>query len=134
MKKVKSLTKKIRRLEARLKKGEQKLARLKQKLGAAETRAAAKPKSKSAGRAKKAGKASASVNRKKDHVPLKAGVKPAATGKGSGAVKSTKRKLNLTPERRAQLAAAMKARWAAKRAAAGTNTQQSLGPQPGDAS
>ena len=128
MKKVKSLTKKIRRLEARLKKGEQKLAKLKQKLGAAETRAAAKPKSKSGVRAKKAGKASASSDKKK------AGVKRAATGKGSGAAKGVKRKLNLTPERRAQLAAAMKARWAAKRAAAGTNTQQSLGPQPGDTS
>ena len=128
MKKVKSLTKKIRRLEARLKKGEQKLAKLKQKLGAAETRAVAKPKSKSAAHAKKAGKASASSDKKK------AGVKPAATGKGSSAAKSAKRKLNLTPERRAQLAAAMKARWAAKRAAAGTNTQQSLGPQPGDTS
>jgi hypothetical protein len=109
MKKVKSLKKKIRRLEARLQKGEKKLARLKQKLGAAETRAAARPKSKSAGLAQKPGKAS-----------------------GSSVPKSAKRKLNLTPERREQLAAAMRARWAAKRAAAAT--QQSLGPQPGDAS
>src|SRR5437762_1224536 len=37
--------------------------------------------------------------------------------KKSGAVKKAKKKLNLSPERRAQLAAAMKARWAAKRAA-----------------
>jgi hypothetical protein len=122
MKKVKSLKKKIRRLEARLQKGEKKLARLKQKLGAEETRAAAKPKGKAAARAKKTGKAS------------QASVKPVATGKGSGAVKSAKRKLNLTPERRAQLAAAMKARWAAKRAAAGANTDQGLEPQPGDSS
>jgi len=128
MKKVKSLTKKIRRLAARLKKGEQKLARLKQKLGAAETRAAAKPKSKSAGRAQKTGKAAASIDKNKKRLPLKAGVKPAATVKGEGAVKSAKRKLNLTPERREQLAAAMRARWAAKRAAAGANTQQSSGP------
>src|SRR4029077_17626536 len=35
-----------------------------------------------------------------------------------------KRKLNLSPERRAQLAAMMKARWAAKRAAAGETTQK----------
>jgi hypothetical protein len=103
MKTFKSLKKKIRRLEARLQKGEKKLARLKQKLGAAETRAAAKPKSKSPGVTRKAGKASA------------------------------KRKLNLTPERREQLAAAMRARWATKRAAAGANTQQSSGPAPGDA-
>jgi len=33
------------------------------------------------------------------------------------AARKAKRKLNLSPERRAQLAAAMKARWAAKRAA-----------------
>jgi chromosome segregation ATPase len=110
MKTFKSLKKKIRRLEARLQKGEKKLARLKQKLGAAETRAAAKPKSKSPG-----------VTRK------------AASVKGSAAGKSAKRKLNLTPERREQLAAAMRARWAAKRAAAGANTQQSSGPAPGDA-
>jgi hypothetical protein len=134
MKKVKSLKKKIRRLEARLQKGERKLARLKQKLGAAETRAAAKPKSKSPGVTQKAGKASASIDKNKKRSPLKAGVKPAASVKGSGAATSAKRKLNLTPERRAQLAAAMRARWAAKRAAAGTNTQQSLEPRAGDAS
>jgi hypothetical protein len=134
MKTFKSLKKKIRRLEARLQKGEKKLARLKQKLGAAETRAAAKPRSKSAARAQKAGKASASIDKNKQRSPLKTGVKPAATGKGSGAAKSAKRKLNLTPERREQLAAAMRARWAAKRAATGTNTQQGLGSQPGDAS
>ena len=133
MKTFKSLKKKIRRLEARLQKGAKKLARLKQKLGAAETRAAAKPKSRSAGVTQKARKASASID-KKGHGPLKAGAKPAAGVKVSGAVKSAKRKLNLTPERREQLAAAMRARWAAKRAAAGANTQQSLRPQPGDAS
>jgi hypothetical protein len=133
MKKIKSLKKKIRRLEARLQKGEEKLASLKQRLGAAETRAATKPKSKSGG-AKKAGKASASVDKNKERLPSKAGVKPAATAKGPGAAKGAKRKLNLTPERREQLAAAMRARWAAKRAAAGANTQQSLGPQPGDSS
>jgi chromosome segregation ATPase len=134
MKKFKSLKKKIRRLEVRLQKGEKKLARLKQKLGAAEKRAAAKPKSKSAGVTQKAGKASPSINKNKKRLPLKANAKPAAPVKAPGAVKSAKRKLNLTPERREQLAAAMRARWAAKRAAAGTNTQQSSGPQPGDTS
>jgi phage shock protein A len=134
MKKVKSLKKKIRRLEARLQKGGKKLASLKQKLGAAETRAAARPKSKSAARAKKAGKASGSIDKNKKRSPLKTGVKPATSVKGSGAAKSAKRKLNLKPESREQLAEAMRARWAAKRAAAGTNTQQSLRPQPGDAS
>ena len=128
MKKFKSLQKKIRRLEARLQKGEKKLARLKQKLGAAETRAAAKPKGKATAVTQKASKASASIDKNKKRSPLKTGVKSAASVKGSGAAKSAKRKLNLTPERHEQLAAAMKARWAAKRAAAGTNTHQSLAP------
>jgi predicted RNase H-like nuclease (RuvC/YqgF family) len=134
MKKVKSLKKKIRRLEARLQKGEKKLARLKQKLGAAETRAAAKSKGKSTGVTQKASKASASIDKSKKRLPLKTGAKPAASVKGPAAAKSAKRKLNLTPERREQLAAAMRARWAAKRAAAGMNTQQSSGPASGDAS
>jgi len=134
MKKFKSLQKKIRRLEARLQKGEKKLARLKQKLGAAETRAAAKPKGKSTEVTQKASKASASIDKNKKRSPLKTGAKPAASVKGSDAGKSAKRKLNLTPERREQLAATMRARWAAKRAAAGANTQQSSGSAPGDAS
>jgi hypothetical protein len=54
--------------------------------------------------------------------------KSAAIGERSVAKKA--KKLNLTPERRAQLAAAMKARWAAKRAAPGANTQ-STSPEPG---
>lgn len=40
--------------------------------------------------------------------------------------KKAKRKLNLSPERRAQLAAAMKARWAAKRAVAGDNPDRGI--------
>ena len=92
--KRKNLSKKIRRLEARLQKDAKKLAKLKQKLEAAAT----------AGVAKK-------------------GRKPAARADKASAAKKVKRKLNLTPERRAELAAAMKARWAAKRAAADANTQ-----------
>ncbi len=108
MKKQKILKKKIRRLEARLQKGANKLAKLKRKLEAAETAAVAGTKS-----------------------------KPAAAATEPSAAKKPKRKLNLTPERRAQLAAAMKARWAAKRAAAGTSTQNTFpSPRfsPGDAS
>ena len=45
-----------------------------------------------------------------------------------------KKKLNLSPERRAQLSAAMKARWAAKRAAQSNGTtssnENSPGPRP----
>jgi hypothetical protein len=93
MKKQKSLRKKIRRLEARLQRGAKKLAKLKRKLETAETATGAEGQSK------------------------------VASVKGPSAPRKVKRKLNLTPERRAQLAAAMKARWAARRAAAATNVQ-----------
>jgi len=98
--KPKNLSKKIRRLEVRLQKGAKKLAKLKQKLEAAAAASAAKKKRKSAAIEERS------------------------------VAKEAKRRLNLTPERRAQLAAAMKARWAAKRAAAGANTQSSS-PEPG---
>ena len=113
MKKAKNLKKRIRRLEARMQKGAKKLARLKRKLEAAETVSAAKSTNKATAPA----------------------AKPAAV-KEPRVAKKVKRKLNLTPERRAQLAAAMRGRWAAKRAAAATNTQKiSSGPDPssGDA-
>jgi len=106
MKNLKSLRKRIRRLEARLQKGGKKLAKLKQKLGAAETAAAASTKRKSAAYGGRADK------------------KPAAAVKEPSAPKKVKRKLNLTPERRAHLAETMRARWAAKRAAA-TSAQSS---------
>jgi hypothetical protein len=123
MNKLKTLKKKIRRLEARQQKGAKKLAKLKQKLGAA----AAKTKSKAS--PEKAAK-------KKQPTALKAQAKPTAPPKVGGVAKKAKRKVNLTPERRAQLAAAMRARWAAKRAAAANtqNTSSSPGASPGDAS
>ena len=96
--KLKSLKKKIRRMEKRLQEGPKKLAKLKQKLQAAEAAKTAKARKKSAARA--ADKPSKPIEAKK-----------------SVAGKKMKKKLNLSPERRAQLAAAMKARWAAKRAA-----------------
>ncbi len=105
--KLKNLRKKIRRLEKRLKEGPKKLAKLKQKLEAAE-----------AGRAMKGQRKSPAQT---------------ADAKKLGAVKKAKRKLNLSPERRAQLAAAMKARWAAKRAAEAsttTSTGQDSAQQP----
>ena len=107
--KPKNLSKKIRRLEARLQKGAKKLAKLKQKLEAAATADAAKKRRKSGGRFGEARKKVPQVQ--------------AAAIERPGAAKKVKRKLNLTPERRAQLAAAMKARWAAKRAAAQASTQ-----------
>ena len=115
--KLKTLTKKIRRLETRLQEGPKKLAKLKRKLEALVTANAAKAKRKSAARA---AKASAATQKKKDGLTAKASVKPAGPKRRS-APKKVKRKLNLSPERRAQLAAAMKARWAAKRAAPEAN-------------
>ncbi len=109
--KVKKLRKKIRQLEKRLRDGPPKLAKLKRKLQEAESAKALKAARKSASRAT-AGRSS-SFQQKAD-------------------AKKPKRKLNLSPERRAQLSAAMKARWAAKRAAEGnsaTSTTQNS-PRP----
>lgn len=123
--KTKTLRKKIGRLEARLQEGAKKLAKLKRKLSAATT-AGSKTKKKSAAHAGK----STRTPRKKLHAAAKAQVKQSAA-------KKVKRKLNLSPERRAELAAAMKARWAAKRAMVDANPQDSsmnrdftLGPNP----
>ena len=109
--KLKTLKKKIGRLETRLLEGPKKLAKLKGKLAALVTANAAKAKKKSTARVAVAGK-------KERSSTAKAQVKPAGT-QGS-APKKVKRKLNLSPERREQLAAAMRARWAAKRAAEAT--------------
>ncbi len=93
---VKTLGKKIRRLVAKIEKDTKKLAKLRLKLNAS----AKKPK----GSAKK----SRPTARGKKRVPKK--LKAPAP--------AAKRKGGLTPEGRARLAAAMNARWAAKRAAA----------------
>jgi hypothetical protein len=96
--KMKNLRKKIRRLEKRLREGPQKFVELKRRLEAGEAAKALNAARKSAARAAAAMIAEA-----------RKATKPT--------VKRAKRKLNLSPERRAQLSAAMKARWAAKRAA-----------------
>jgi hypothetical protein len=129
--KLKNLRKKIRRLEKRLQEGPKKLAKLQQKLKAAETAKAMKPARKSAARATAARPAS------KSSTPIEK-KSPAQTTKAKkpGTQKKAKRKLNLSPERRAQLAAAMKARWAAKRAAeahpktSSDNQHSASGPAP----
>ena len=111
--KPKKLKKKIQQLEKRLREGSEKLAGLKRKLQQAEMAKALKAARKSAARA------TASVGTKSPE-PTTGAKKP-------------KRKLNLSPERRAQLAAAMKARWAAKRAAEGnsaTSADQNSPPPP----
>jgi hypothetical protein len=103
--KPKKLRKRIQQLEKRLQEGSEKLARLRRKLQQAETAKALKAARKSAARV------TASAGKKSPEPTTDA--------------KKTKRKLNLSPERRAQLAAAMKARWAAKRAADGNSTSSS---------
>ena len=100
--KPKKLKKRIQQLEKRLREGSEKLASLRRKLQQAETAKALKAARKSAAR-----------------VTASAGKKSLESTTGA---KKPKRKLNLSPERRAQLAAAMKARWAAKRAAEGNST------------
>ena len=109
--KLKKLKKKIQQLEKRLQEGPEKLARLKRKLQQAESVKALKAARKSAART--TGSAG-----KKSWEPM------TGSNQTSNANKA-KRKLNLSPERRAQLAAAMKARWAAKRAAEGNSTTPS---------
>jgi len=104
--KLKTLKKKIRRLETRLLEGPKKLAKLKGKLATLVKANAAKAKKKSTARKNKPNSTSKSQVKVAD---------------AKGAVpEKVKRKLNLSPERREQLAAAMRARWAAKRAASAT--------------
>jgi len=117
--KLKNLRKKVQRLEKRLREGSKKLAKLKEKLKAAEAAKAMKAARKSAGRAAKAAKPSRPIENKSPT--------PATGAKKLSSAKKAKKKLNLSPERRAQLAAAMKARWAAKRAAEANATTAPAG-------
>src|SRR5262245_27700872 len=117
--KLKNLRKKITRLEKRLRKGQKKLAKLRRKLEAIEAEKALRAARNSPARAtaptRPAAKASTSVEKKS----------PAqAAGEKPGSIKKTKKRLNLSPERRAQLAAAMKAR-TAKRAVEASATPAS---------
>jgi len=118
--KLKKLKKKIQQLEKRLQEGPGKLASLRRKLQQAESAKELKAARRSAARA------TASVA-KKSREPTTGAKKPSSA-------KKAKRKLNLSPERRSELAAAMKARWAAKRAAEGNSTissdQNSPTPPP----
>ena len=112
--KLKNLEKKIRRLEARLRAGPGKLAKLKRKLAAMSAAKAHKARKKSAARAVARQTVPSLTPTQKNSVKPASEKKPVAVGK-------VKRKLNISPERRAQLSAAMKARWAAKRASVGAN-------------
>ena len=123
--KLKTLKKKIRKLEARLKEGPEKLAKLKRKLEAMTKANAMKDRKKLAARAAKARETAKSltpIQKKASGATAKPAVKPTGAKRRTG--KKVKRKLNLSPERRAQLAAAMNARWAAKRAAVAATPQK----------
>ncbi len=115
--KLKTLKKKIRRLETRLLEGPKKLAKLKGKLAALVKANTAKAKKKSTARA-------AAASKKKRSTTAKSQAKPAAAK--APATKKVKRKLNLSPERREELAAAMRARWAAKRVAEAASPEPSV--------
>jgi hypothetical protein len=114
--KLKTLKKKVRRLEARLREGPKKLAQLKRKLDALQAAKARKAQKKAAARAVARQTAKPSPAKKKKTAAPAPAKKPAAPAK-------QKRKLNISPERRAQLSAAMKSRWAARRAAVEANSQ-----------
>jgi hypothetical protein len=123
---LKTLRKKIRKLETRLQEGPPKLARWKRKLAAMEKAEAGKAERKSAARAagaRRSGRASTAAQKEKGGSTARPSAKAPTTPKRKPAGKA-KRKLNLSPERRTQLAAAMKARWAAKRAGADGNSQK----------
>jgi hypothetical protein len=123
--KLKNLKKKVRQLEARLRTGPKKLARLKRKLDAMVAAKARKAEKKAAARA---------VKRQtvKSSKPVAKKAKP-ATAKSPTVAKPVKRKLNISPERRAQLSAAMKARWVARKADLEANSQ-SASPDQGNPS
>jgi predicted RNase H-like nuclease (RuvC/YqgF family) len=74
-------------------------------------------------RLQKGAKKLAKLKRKLEEAGSAPAVKPAIPPKEPRVAAKKKRKLNLTPERRAQLAEAMRARWATKRAAAAASTQ-----------
>ena len=113
--KLKNLKKKVCQLEARLRMGPKKLAKLKRKLKAMEAAKARKAQKKAAARAAKR-------RTVKPSKPVAKKAKP-ATAKSPAAAKPVKRKPNISPERRAQLSATMKARWAARKADLAANSQ-----------
>jgi hypothetical protein len=120
MKKRKRLEKKIQRLRKRLAKDNKKLAKLTSKLKlavATGAEGAKKVHRQSAGGTKSARRSPSTAEAQK--LQEKKTVRPAK----KQAPPKQKKKTNISPERRAQLAAAMKARWATKRAAAAQATR-----------
>ena len=99
---LKNLNKKIRRLVNRIEKDTKKLAKFRMRLNA--------PK-----RTKRSAKKNKPAARRK----------PAQAKTSNAVAPAAKKKHTMSPERRAQLSAAMNARWAAKRAAAKTKVPSS---------
>jgi hypothetical protein len=129
---LKTLRKKIRKLETRLQEGPAKLARWKSKLAKMEKAKAQKAKTETAAlvaQRETTPKSTHGENKPSAKSPAKA-----ADARGNSPAAKVKRKLNLSPERRAQLSAAMKARWVAKRAGAGTGPQNGSSKQAAPAS
>jgi len=122
--KIKRLSKKIQRLEARLQKGAKKLASLKQKFRAAEAARFAKTKRKRTAGAREAliPVRVAALQKNQRRLTAKTATKPRGAS-GPISLKEVRKKHQIPPVRRAQLSAAMKARWAAKRAAAAAAPQ-----------
>ena len=101
-----------------------KLAKLKRKFDAVVAAKARKAQQKAGSRAvgRRTVKSSKQTPTEKRRLTASSQMKTASAKRPSASEK-VKRKLNLSPERRAQLAAVMKARWAAKRADAEAKPQ-----------
>jgi len=115
--KLKTLRKKIRRIESRIQKDSTKLAKLRRRLDATAATKARKAQKGAATRAlarQTAGPLATPPNQ--DALTEKLG-RIAAVGTKSGAAPKVRKRPEISPERRAQLSEAMKARWAARRAA-----------------
>ena len=113
--KRRKLEKKVGRLEALLRKGKKKLSKLKRKIKADSTAATKKKNRKSTKplEAERASNEAALAERRTSDSRVE------GTGRSKGtSQRKVKQTRSLTPEGRAKLSAAMKARWAAKRASA----------------
>jgi chromosome segregation ATPase len=126
---LKTLRKKIQKLETRLQDGPAKLARWKSKLAKLEKAKAQKAKRKAAAPAAQRLKPGPKSAQREKKPSAKSPPATAADTQGNKPAAKVKRKLNLSPERRAQLSAAMKGRWAAKRAGAETSPQNGSSEQ-----
>ncbi|MDP9158602.1 MAG: hypothetical protein M3O09_00015 [Acidobacteriota bacterium] len=114
--KPKKLEKKVGRLEALLRKGKKKLSKLKRKIKAA-SKAATEKKNRKSTKCLEAEGASNEAALALDRRASDSRVEGTRRSEGTSQRK-VKQTRSLTPEGRAKLSAAMKARWAAKRAPA----------------